>query len=72
MIEDPSAEKRARAAKRGISRRVSQYRIEGETLTFAQIGKRLGISKDAASLRMRRLRGASGAITWLRLRNLTE
>lgn len=43
------------------------FRIEGESVTLEEIGKRLGITSQAAGSRLRKLRGASGAITWLRL-----
>jgi ribosomal protein S25 len=43
------------------------YRIEGETVTMQGIAKRLGVSLSAARDRLRRLKGASGAVTWGRL-----
>lgn len=48
--------------------RAAVFRINGESLTYAEIGLRLGISDDAARSRMKRLRLASGAITFERLR----
>jgi hypothetical protein len=48
--------------------RPAQYRIDGETVTIAQIAARLGVSVAAAQGRMKRLWGASGPVTWERLR----
>jgi hypothetical protein len=48
----------------------ARVRIEGDTVTYSEIAERLGISRAAAELRMRRLRGASGAITWARLQKV--
>jgi predicted ArsR family transcriptional regulator len=44
------------------------YRIEHETLTLTEISKRLGLHPATLRNRMRELRGASGPITWQRLR----
>jgi GTP-sensing pleiotropic transcriptional regulator CodY len=44
------------------------YRMEGESLTMVEIADRLCITPSAAQNRMRKLRGATGAITWARLR----
>jgi hypothetical protein len=43
------------------------YRIEGESLTMVEIAQRLGVLPSTAQSRMRKLRGASGAVTWARL-----
>jgi predicted ArsR family transcriptional regulator len=44
------------------------WRIESETLTVAEIARRLGITEAAARRRLSKLRMASGAVTWVRLR----
>jgi hypothetical protein len=49
------------------ARPAERWRIEGEYFTFAEIAKRLGVGRDAVRLRMQKLRGASGAVTWERL-----
>jgi DNA-directed RNA polymerase specialized sigma24 family protein len=59
-----------RASAKKASQRPAIFRIEGESVTYAQIGERLGIASDTARLRMARLRLASGAVTWQRLRGL--
>jgi hypothetical protein len=48
----------------------ARFRIEGDTVTYSEIAKRLGISRTAAEQRMRRLRGASGPVTWKRLQRI--
>jgi transposase-like protein len=45
----------------------SVYRIEGEHVTMSEIARRLGVPESTAYSRMRKLRGASGAVTWARL-----
>lgn len=49
------------------SRQENLWRIEGEYVTIREIAERLGICANAASNRLRRLQGATGAITWARL-----
>lgn len=46
----------------------NRWRIEGEYVTCAEIGERIGIGESAAASRLRRLQRASGPITWDRLR----
>jgi DNA-directed RNA polymerase specialized sigma24 family protein len=60
------------AIARRNKQRAGTWRLDGEHLTYADIAHRLGISVDAARLRMAKLRGASGAITLARLRALGE
>lgn len=43
------------------------YRIEGESLTMEEIAQRLGVPRTTAQSRMRKLRGATGPVTWARL-----
>lgn len=43
------------------------YRIEGENVTMRDIAKRIGMSLPAARDRLRRLKGATGPVTWARL-----
>lgn len=43
------------------------YRIEGENVTMRDIAKRLGLPLATARSRLRRLKGATGAVTWARL-----
>jgi hypothetical protein len=62
MIQKSLAELKI-AAKRGAAA-PSVFCIEGEALNYEQIGRRLGISSDAARSRMVRLRAAPGSITW--------
>lgn len=57
--------------KRSKKQAKAQLRIEGETVGYAEIANRLGITRAAATNRMRRLRGASGSITWERLRGIS-
>lgn len=45
-----------------------QYRIEGEYVSRDDIANRLGVPAKVASTRLSRLKLASGAITWARLR----
>ena len=52
------------AAKAGIGQ---VYRIEGDYVGIADIAKRIGLSVPAARNRLRKLKGASGAVTWARL-----
>jgi hypothetical protein len=49
------------------TRPAERWRIESESLTYAEIAKRLGVSVDTARLRMQKLRGADGAITFAKL-----
>jgi hypothetical protein len=42
--------------------------IEGEYLTTAQIGERLGVSRKAAASRLSKVRRMPGRVTWDRLR----
>jgi DNA-directed RNA polymerase specialized sigma24 family protein len=58
------------AQRRRATKRPEVFRIEGETLTYAEIGARLGISDRAAARRMQKLFGASGPLNWERLRAL--
>jgi hypothetical protein len=44
------------------------FYIEGEHVGYAEIAKRLGLTPACAQTRMLKLRGASGAITWERLK----
>lgn len=43
------------------------YRIEGESLTMVEIAQRLGVPPTTAQSRMRKLRDATGPVTWARL-----
>lgn len=43
------------------------YRIEGENVTMQDIAKRLGLPLTTVRSRLRRLKGATGAVTWARL-----
>jgi GTP-sensing pleiotropic transcriptional regulator CodY len=43
------------------------YRIEGENVTMVEIAQRLGVTPSVAQDRMRKLRGATGPVTWARL-----
>lgn len=52
---------------RQANQRPELYRIEGDTVSMSDIAKRLGISESAARSRLKKLRGASGAIDWRRL-----
>lgn len=55
----------AEYARRGHNRRPANvYRIEGESLTLAEIAERLGVSARRASERMRRARERPGAVKW--------
>lgn len=47
---------------------VNRIRIEGEYLSAREIAERIGISESVAWRRLAMLRGASGPITWDRLR----
>lgn len=66
MIFPTTAEARAKGQRGGVKRAI--YRISGEFVGLREIAERLGVSIGAASARMRKLRGASGAISWERLR----
>jgi hypothetical protein len=54
----------------GRKNQAEKWRIEGEFLTYAEIGERLGVSTETARFRMQKLRGASGKITIDRLRDI--
>lgn len=56
----------ARAAK--ARAKADCYRIEGEYVSMREIATRLGVHRNVAMSRVARLRNASGAITWDRLR----
>lgn len=58
----------ARAAKARAKARMHCYRIEGEYVSMREIATRLGVHRNVATARVARLRNASGAITWDRLR----
>lgn len=45
-------------------RAVADYSIEGEPVTHAQIGQRLGVSVSAARKRFLRERRKPGPVTW--------
>lgn len=49
------------------NKKPEMYRIETETLSMAEIAKRLGVTESCARARMGSLRGASGPITFARL-----
>jgi hypothetical protein len=55
------------ASRRRGAKKAQYYRIEQENVTIAQIAKRLGVTTGRARKRMRKLQGASGAVTWSRL-----
>lgn len=64
---------RARASESaGRSSQAGRYRIEGETLTAAEIGERLGCAKNTALNKLRAARGLAGPITWARLREISS
>lgn len=48
----------------------ARFRIEGVTVSYDEIAERLNITRAVAVSRMASLRGASGAITWDRLRTI--
>lgn len=54
---------RDRARVRGAAKRRGVYMVEGETLTYQQIGDRLGCSASVAKRRMVESR-MKGALTW--------
>lgn len=56
----------ARAAK--ARAKADCYRIEGEYVSMREIATRLGVHRKVATARVARMRNASGAITWARLR----
>jgi hypothetical protein len=58
---------RTNSRRGGATRPAERWRIESGTYTYAEIAKRLGVSIDCARLRMQKLRGADGAITFARL-----
>lgn len=58
------------AERRRATKQPEVFRIENETVTLAEIGSRLGITDVSAARRLKKLREASGPITWLRLRAL--
>ena len=67
----PQAGKEATAyGRRGAAQSTagSVYRIEGEYVTMREIAERLGINATTAGSRMAKLKKASGAVTWERLR----
>lgn len=68
-MQFPAAGDDAKAyGRRGAAQsNASIYRIDGESVTANEIGKRLGITVGAARLRLAKLRKASGPITWERL-----
>lgn len=47
-----------------------KWRVESEPVTMHDIAERLGITYQSAVARMSKLRKASGAITWDRLKAL--
>lgn len=48
----------------------AMFRIEGCTVSYDEIAERLNITRGVAVSRMAALRGASGAVTWERLRKI--
>lgn len=57
-----------RAAQARAKARMHCYRIEGEYVSMREIATRRGVHRSVAMTRVARLRNASGAITWDRLR----
>lgn len=50
----------------------ARYQIEGETLTAAEIGVRLGNTKNTAEAKLRAARKMPGPVTWERLRGVSS
>lgn len=63
--DDKAAKAKARFAKPE-----NKFRIDGGYYTLAEVAKELDIDPTTAGQRMRKLSGASGAITFQRLREL--
>jgi hypothetical protein len=58
---------KANSRRGAAARPAERWRIDGGFYTYADIAQRLGVSIDTARLRMQKLRGADGAITFARL-----
>jgi predicted ArsR family transcriptional regulator len=56
------------SARRRGSKKPEVFRIEGLSVTCAEIAARLGVTTTTVRRRMQQLRNASGAVTFERLR----
>jgi hypothetical protein len=66
VIDDLIRKARARARDRG-GKKLERYRVGDDTVTTAEIAKRLGILQGCARSRIGALRGMPGSVTWERL-----
>lgn len=71
-ITSADVEKITASARKRAREPVNRIRIEGEYLSAREIAERIGISESVAGRRLAMLRGASGPITWDRLRAFTK
>lgn len=55
---------RQRAGEASRRRHLAVYCVEGESLTLAQLAKRLGVSETTARARLNRERAKPGPATW--------
>jgi hypothetical protein len=60
----PSSQGYLKQAGRASKRRAGRYLIEGESVTYADIGKRLGVSESVAGSRVKREQVKAGPVTW--------
>jgi hypothetical protein len=66
VINDLIRKARTKARARG-GKKLEHYRVGTDTVTTAEIAKRLGISQGCARSRIGALRGMPGSVTWERL-----
>lgn len=53
---------------KGPTKPAFRYLIEGESVTFAEIAKRIGTDPNGARYRFHKVRNLSGPITWQKLK----
>lgn len=73
ISREQQAAARARAAvSAGRANPPARHQIEGETLTCAEIGVRLGLAKNTAASKLRAAKKLDGPVTWARLREVAQ
>lgn len=60
----PSVRDYLASSGRASKRRAGRYCIEGELMTYAQVGVRLGVSESVAGARVKREQKKDGPVTW--------
>lgn len=63
-MQVPHALRYAKSAGVASKRNAGRFNVEGELVTYAQIGARLGVSETAAGSRLKREQQQSGPVTW--------